>query len=243
MRLAPRMSQNPVLNPLPPHPLRNSPKHKDSSQPAKTPLPRDSEAPQRLEDTIPDGGLRAWLQCAGSNALAPMRWLQCAGSFFLLLASFGLIDSFGLSLRPLLYPHFPSSLSAYPLTVLGVFQTYYQSTLLPTSTPFQIAWIGSLQAALLISLGIIAGPFYDRGYLRSLLVVGGVLLVVGMLMTGLCSQYWQLLLAQGVMVGLASGCLFLPSIAVLPQYFEKKRALATGIGSSGSAIGNYCPLH
>jgi MFS family permease len=229
MRLASRMSQNPVLNPLPPHPLRNSPKHKDSSQPANTPLPRDSEAPQRLEDTIPDNGLRAWL--------------QCAGSFFLLLASFGLINSFGLSLRPLLYPHFPSSLSAYPLTVLGVFQTYYQRTLLPTSTPFQIAWIGSLQAALLISLRIIAGPFYDRGYLRSLLVVGGVLLVVGMLMTGLCSQYWQLLLAQGVMVGLGSGCLFLPSIAVLPQYFKKKRALATGIGSSGSAIGNYCPLH
>ena len=39
------------------------------------------------------------------------------------------------------------------------------------------------------------------------------------------------------MVGLGSGFLFLPSIAVLPQYFEKRRPLATGIGSSGSAIG------
>ena len=64
-----------------------------------------------------------------------------------------------------------------------------------------------------------------------------MLLVLGMLLTGLCSCYWQLVLTQGILVGFGSGCLFLPSIAVLPQYFEKRRALATGIGSSGSAIG------
>ena len=89
----------------------------------------------------------------------------------------------------------------------------------------------------MISLGILAGPLYDYGYLRCLVAVGSGLVIVGMLMTGLCSLYWQLLLAQGVVVGLGSGFLFLPSIAVLPQYFEKRRALATGIGSSGSAVG------
>lgn len=90
---------------------------------------------------------------------------------------------------------------------------------------------------MLIGVGVFAGPLYDHGYLRTLILVGSVLVVFGMLMTGLCSQYWQLILAQGVVVGLGSGCLFLPSIAVLPQYFEQRRALATGIGSSGSAIG------
>ena len=89
----------------------------------------------------------------------------------------------------------------------------------------------------MIGIGVLAGPLYDYGYLRALILVGSVLVVFGMLMTGLCSQYWQLILAQGVVVGLGSGCLFLPSIAVLPQYFERRRALATGIGSSGSAIG------
>lgn len=95
-----------------------------------------------------------------------------------------------------------------------------------------------MQAFLLIGLGILAGPLYDQGYLRSLVLVGSVLVVFGMLMTGLCVHYWQLMLAQGIVVGLGSGCLFLPSIAVLPQYFEKRRALATGIGSSGSAVGD-----
>ncbi|KAI9702965.1 MAG: hypothetical protein M1836_008179 [Candelina mexicana] len=143
-------------------------------------------------------------------------WLQCASSFALLLTSFGVINSF------------------------GAFQTFYQRILLPNETPSQIAWIGSLQAFLMISLGILAGPLYDHGYLRCLVAVGSVLVIFGMLMTGLCSSYWQLLLAQGLTVGLGSGLLFLPSIAVLPQYFERRRALATGIGSSGSAIGGIC---
>ena len=94
----------------------------------------------------------------------------------------------------------------------------------------------------MIGLGILIGPFFDYGYLRSLVAIGSVLVTVGMVMTGLCSQLWQLILAQGVVVGLGSGFLFLPSIAVLPQYFAKRRALATGIGSSGSAIGKLCGL-
>lgn len=96
-----------------------------------------------------------------------------------------------------------------------------------------------MQAFLMISLGIVAGPLYDYGYLRTLVAAGSLLVIIGMLMTGLCSLYWQLMLAQGVIVGLGCGLLFLPSIAVLPQYFEKRRALATGIGSSGSAVGMF----
>ena len=146
-------------------------------------------------------------------------WLQCAGSFALLLNSFGLINSF------------------------GVFQTYYERDLLHGTSSSEIAWIGSIQAFLLISLGIVAGPLYDQGYLRSLILFGSLLIIFGTLMTGLCSKYWHFILAQGIVVGAGSGCLFLPSIAVLPQYFEKRRAFATGLGSSGSAIGTYSSSH
>ena len=171
-----------------------------------------------ISQTIPDGG--------------HMAWLQCAGSFSLLLNSFGVINSFG---------RFALFRSAKADTQpLGAFQAFYQSTLLAEETSSNIAWIGSLQAFLMISLGVLAGPLYDYGYLRSLVAVGSVFAVVGMIFTGLCSKYWQLLLAQGVGIGVGTGLLFLPSIAVLPQYFDKRRALATGIGSSGSAIGLWC---
>ncbi|TGO46889.1 hypothetical protein BCON_0303g00120 [Botryotinia convoluta] len=38
------------------------------------------------------------------------------------------------------------------------------------------------------------------------------------------------------MFGIGSGCLFIPSIAVLPAYFGKKQALALGVAASDSAI-------
>lgn len=128
------------------------------------------------------------------------------------------------------------------LTATGVFQTFYERTLLPNQTSSNIAWIGSLQAFLPIGLGILAGPLYDCGYPRSLVLIGSTLVILSILMTGLCSQYWQLMLSKGIVVGLGSRCLFLPSIAVLPQYFEKRRALATRIGSSGSAVGEICSI-
>lgn len=122
------------------------------------------------------------------------------------------------------------------LILLGVFQTYYED-IFPDQSSSQISWIGTIQVSLMIALGIFSGPLYDYGYLRSLVCTGSLLVAAGMMIVSVCTQYWQLILSQGVLVGLGSGCLFVPSIAVLPTYFEKRQSLALGIGASGSALG------
>lgn len=85
--------------------------------------------------------------------------------------------------------------------------------------------------------GLVTGPIYDAGHLKGLVVVGSILAVFGMMMTSLCEEYWQVLLAQGIVVGCGAGCLLLPSVAIMPQYFTKRRAFATGIGAVGSSLG------
>jgi MFS family permease len=85
--------------------------------------------------------------------------------------------------------------------------------------------------------GFLTGPIYDAGYMRELVIFGSVIGVFGMMMTSICKQYWQFILAQGLTVGLGSAGLLLPSVAVMPAYFKTRRALATGIGASGSSIG------
>lgn len=42
---------------------------------------------------------------------------------------------------------------------------------------------------------------------------------------------------QSITVGLGGGCLYVPSIAILPTYFSKHTALAIGLAESGSGIG------
>ncbi|XDG08221.1 hypothetical protein ABKA04_007836 [Annulohypoxylon sp. FPYF3050] len=140
-------------------------------------------------------------------------WLQVFGAWAIMIISWGLINSF------------------------GVYQTFYETDLLKTSTSSDISWIGSLQGALLMMGGIISGPLFDAGHFHALVISGLFLVLFGIFMTSLCMTYWQVLLAQGICVGIGCGLLFLPSAAILSQYFARRRALALGLQSTGSPIG------
>lgn len=61
-------------------------------------------------------------------------------------------------------------------------------------------------------------------------------------MVSLCKEYWQIVLAQGVVVGLGGGCLFVPSVAILPTYFSTRMAFMIGVAGSGSGIGKFLHL-
>ena len=106
-----------------------------------------------------------------------------------------------------------------------------------TASPSNISWIGSIQAFLLLLVGVITGPIYDAGYFRHLVITGAVLIPLGFMMTSLAKEYWQTMLAQAFLIGLGNGCIFVPSVAILPQYFTTRKALANGLAASGSSIG------
>lgn len=125
----------------------------------------------------------------------------------------------------------------------GVFQTYYETDLLGSQSPSNISWIGSIQACLLLIVGVATGPLFDAGYFRTLLLVGSFLTVFGMMMTSISTTYWQVILAQAVCVGLGNGFLFVPSIAIVSTYFTTKLAFATGIATSGSSLGESLISH
>ncbi len=119
----------------------------------------------------------------------------------------------------------------------GVFQAYYSTTLLVNSSPSSISWIGSIQGFLLLFVGVFCGRAFDAGQLYPVATLGIFLEVFGMMMTSLSTKYYQIFLAQGLCVGLGSGCLFTPAISLVGQYFSTKRGLATGIAAAGSSVG------
>ncbi|KAK4098627.1 MFS general substrate transporter [Parathielavia hyrcaniae] len=139
-------------------------------------------------------------------------WLQVVGSAAILVNTWGVINTF------------------------GVFQAYYETDLLRAHSSSDISWIGSTQASLLFLVGVVAGPLYDMGYFRHLLLAGLFLIVLGQFTTSLCTTYWQVMLAQGVGMGVGMGLTFLPSAAILGQYFSRHRALALGLSSVGSPV-------
>jgi MFS family permease len=103
-------------------------------------------------------------------------------------------------------------------------------------SPDDIAWIGSLMAFIQFAGGLIAGPLFDR-YGEKIIWPGAVLYVFGLMMTSICKEYWQFMLAQGVLTGFAMSILQVPAFAAVSQYFDKKRGAALGLVVSGSSIG------
>ncbi|KAF9889325.1 hypothetical protein FE257_007435 [Aspergillus nanangensis] len=63
------------------------------------------------------------------------------------------------------------------------------------------------------------------------------ILVISIAITSLSTEYYQLILAQGVLGGLANGMIFTPAMSCVGQYFTTRRASAMGFGISGAAIG------
>ncbi|KAK0463531.1 MFS general substrate transporter [Desarmillaria tabescens] len=122
----------------------------------------------------------------------------------------------------------------------GVFQEYYQETLLKDSSPSSIcssAWIGSIQYCLVFLPGIFVGRLFDLGYFHTILLSCSALLILATFLTAQCTAYWQFLLCQGFVVGLASGGIFGPTMAVIAHWFKKKRGMALGLVAIGSSIG------
>ncbi len=87
------------------------------------------------------------------------------------------------------------------------------------------------------------GRIMDRSGPRIVMEIGVVLMAGGLLLAPLTTQPWHLYLSIGVMVGGGSVCLgYSGQSLFLPNWFIRKRGLATGIAFAGVGIGSVTML-
>lgn len=117
----------------------------------------------------------------------------------------------------------------------GSFQTYYTSVL--PQSPSTISWIGSVQIWFCLIISVFVGRLLDAGLFLPTFLVGAVIQVLGMFLMSISTQYWSLMLTQGVLTGIGSGIFFTPSLALVATYFSKRRGLAVGLTTTGNSAG------
>lgn len=118
----------------------------------------------------------------------------------------------------------------------GVFIEYYMAHQLSDRSADDIAWIASLSNFIQFMSGAVGGPLFDR-YGAAVIRPAAVIYLFAIMMTSLCHEYWQFMLAQGVTLGIGMGGLMFPAMAAVSQWFDKKRSAALGISIAGSSIG------
>lgn len=187
------------ITPVEPHVKKPDEEEKPAGIPTHDASKEICSNEDEVPEAFPEGGLQAWL-CV-------------LGSFFLLLASFGLIAS------------------------IGTLQDYWREHQLKAYKPRDIGWIPSVFVYLALGLGIWVGPLFDRYGPRILTLVGSVLYIVVLFTLAECQKYWHFMLCLGVLGGVSAALITTAGLAAVSHWFDKRRGRATGVAMIGNTIG------
>ncbi|KAJ2334588.1 hypothetical protein GGI00_001783 [Coemansia sp. RSA 2681] len=119
----------------------------------------------------------------------------------------------------------------------GVFSTYYLNDKFAGTSATALSWIGTLATSLMLGCSIFTGAMADKRGYRVTAYTGAVICTLAYILASLSKEVWQLILTQGVMLGIGASFLFAPSVSIPSQWFIKNRGLATGIAVAGGSIG------
>jgi len=146
-----------------------------------------------------------------SSVDSPQAWRVVAVAFTAMFTTFGIAYSFGAFLLPV-----SADLGSGRGATAAVF---------------------SLTTLAFFGLGALSGPAVDRFGPRRVVLVGAVALGLGLLLTSNATSLWQAYLGHGLGVGLAVACCYVPLVAVVGGWFERRRTVAVGVAVSGIGLG------
>ncbi|KAJ4480135.1 MFS general substrate transporter [Lentinula aciculospora] len=146
---------------------------------------------------------------------ATRAWITVLGCFFIQFCTVASVNSF------------------------GVFEDYYVSEFLPSSSASRVSWIIGLEILLQLGLGVIGGKLCDLGHTRAVFATGSVIYLVSFFMLSLTKedQYYQVILAQGVGMGIGVGLCYVPALVTAALHFPGRQAVAMGIVISAGSFG------
>ncbi|KAH6894529.1 major facilitator superfamily domain-containing protein [Thelonectria olida] len=120
---------------------------------------------------------------------------------------------------------------------VGVFQDYYERNMLKEYSSSTVAWIPSLQIFFIMFMGPFVGRLHDKYGPKPLILGGTFMHVFGLMMTSLSTNFYQILLSQGICSAIGASAIFQPAVSTVPGWFNKKKGAAFGLCFTGSSLG------
>ncbi|MGI9607796.1 MAG: MFS transporter [Acidimicrobiales bacterium] len=99
------------------------------------------------------------------------------------------------------------------------------------------ALVFSITISLSFILGLWTGRWSDAKGPRPVVLTGAAFLFVGLLLTAATPSLWLGYITYGVGVGVAIACGYVPMVATVGGWFERRRAAALGISVAGIGLG------
>jgi len=138
-------------------------------------------------------------------------WMAVACAFVSMFICFGIVYSFGA---------FFDSMSLE-----------FNTTRSATSAVF------SITTFIFFTGGIVSGMAADRFGPKPVLIVGGLTMGIGLFLTSRVGSLWVGYITYGLGVGVGVACGYVPMLAVVGAWFERRRAAALGVAVTGVGLG------
>lgn len=138
-------------------------------------------------------------------------WLACGLTLVALFLAFGITYSYGV----------------FFTAIAHAFETQVAGT----------AGLFAVTLLIVFCFGRISGPIADRTGPRPMLLTGGVLMATGLAGLSYVNTLWQAYLWYGLGIGLGAGCVYVPVVTGVGQWFKRQRSTALGIAVSGIGLG------
>ncbi len=100
-----------------------------------------------------------------------------------------------------------------------------------------IALFFSITTFLYFGLGVVTGRIGDRIGPRPVLLFGSASLVIGLLLTSRVQSLWLGYATYGIGVGIGVACAYVPMVATVGLWFERRRTAALGVAVAGIGVG------
>ncbi|MCX7983208.1 MAG: OFA family MFS transporter [Syntrophales bacterium] len=84
-----------------------------------------------------------------------------------------------------------------------------------------------------------AGRMSDKYGPRNVVMIGGLIVGLGFVLSGFIQSKLQLYVTYGLIAGLGGGLIYLPPIATAPKWWPDRTALATGFAVVGLGLGSF----
>ena len=101
------------------------------------------------------------------------------------------------------------------------------------------SWIASLFYGVPLICGPVSGALATRYGCRKIQIIGGLIAFAGVFASSFATSVWMLCFTLGTVAGIGMSMGYVTSMVMVAFYFEKKRALATGLAVCGSGIGTF----
>ncbi|KAG9467944.1 hypothetical protein GDO78_013997 [Eleutherodactylus coqui] len=101
------------------------------------------------------------------------------------------------------------------------------------------AWVSSLSMGITLIVGPFIGLFINTCGCRKTAMIGGFLTSLGWVLSAFATNVHFLFFTFGVTAGIGSGMVYLPAVVMVGQYFQKRRALAQGLSTTGTGFGTF----